>query len=158
MAEKASVTGGCQCGAIRYEATEEPAHVVICHCRMCQKAYGGPFAAGVGFRRSALTITQGHLKYYQSSSIGRRGFCENCGSPILMNYETYVPDWGEVYFIRLGSLDHPEKYRPRFHYGIESRLPWAHFDDGLSGESAEEDPRIIRAFAVAERNEKSRSQ
>lgn len=124
---------------------------------MCQKAYGGPFAAGVGFRRSALEITQGQLKYYQSSSIGRRGFCGNCGSPILMNYETYVPDWGEVYFIRLGSLDHPEKYRPEFHYGTESQLPWAHFDDGLSGESAEDDPRIIEAFALAESQGKSAS-
>ena len=150
MPGEETITGGCLCGAIRYEAAEEPITTATCHCRMCQKAYGGPFTAGVAFRKSAIRLTKGDLKYYKSSKIAKRGFCSICGSPIMLDLEPFVPVHGENVFVRLGSLDDSERYRPEFHYGVEGQLPWVHFDDGLSREITEEDPAFIEALAAAE--------
>ena len=132
------VTGGCLCGAIRYESTEEPSFSGTCHCRMCQKSYGGPFTAAVGFARSAFRFSKGELKYYQSSKLARRAFCPNCGSPVMLEFESSVPVGGEHFWVRLGTLDNPENYRPEFHFGVEAQLPWIHFDDGLPRFKTEE--------------------
>ncbi len=54
----AGLAGGCQCGAVRYRLVAEPTGVNICHCRMCQKASGGPFMAFAGVRVSEFVVTQ----------------------------------------------------------------------------------------------------
>ncbi len=62
MGEKTMpVTGGCLCGAIRYESTEPPNWVVSCHCRMCQQASGGLFCLGVEFTGEAFRYTKGEV-------------------------------------------------------------------------------------------------
>jgi hypothetical protein len=153
MTEKlVPITGGCLCGAVRYESTEDPATAATCHCRTCQKGYGGPYTAAVGFRRSAFSITKGELKYYESSKIARRGFCSECGSPILLDFKSFVPFGGEHFFVRMGSLDNPEKYKPEFHFGVEAQLPWIHFDDGLPRLTSE-DHGLIEALATADRHD-----
>ena len=154
MTEKhVPITGGCLCEAVRYESTEDPATAATCHCRTCQKGYGGPFTAAVAFRKSAFTITKGELKYYESSKFARRGFCSECGSPILLDFKSFVPFSGEHFFVRMGSLDNPEKYKPEFHYGVEAQLPWIHFDDGLPRQTTQEDPALIEGFATADRHD-----
>ena len=75
VASKPMLTGGCQCGAIRFALSAPPKKVSICHCRMCQKAFGGYFAPLVSSRGHELTWTRGALKYYQSSNFVKRGFC-----------------------------------------------------------------------------------
>lgn len=86
MADKTlPITGGCLCGAIRFEATEPPTWVAHCHCRMCQRAYGqwsGIFVRFKGAQKGALRFTKGVPTYYQSSAWLERGFCSNCGSPL----------------------------------------------------------------------------
>ena len=52
------LAGGCQCGAVRYRLMAEPTGVNICHCRMCQKASGGPFMAFGGVRMSEFAVSQ----------------------------------------------------------------------------------------------------
>ncbi len=86
MADKSlPITGGCLCGAVRFEATEPPSWVGYCHCRMCQKAYGQPsgiFAGFKGAQKAALRFTKGNPTYYRSSAWLERGFCSTCGSPL----------------------------------------------------------------------------
>ena len=86
MTEKTMpITGGCLCGAVRFEATEAPSWVAHCHCRICQKAYGQPSGIFVGFmdsKMAALRFTKGKPKYYRSSAWLERAFCSNCGSPL----------------------------------------------------------------------------
>lgn len=56
------ITGGCLCGAVRFEATEPPSWVAHCHCRMCQKGYGHPSGIFVGFhgaQKEAFRFTRG---------------------------------------------------------------------------------------------------
>ncbi len=71
----AAITGGCQCGQVRYAISGPLFGAHICHCRMCQKAFGNFFAALAGVKKSDLRWTMGKPAYYRSSSIVRRGFC-----------------------------------------------------------------------------------
>ena len=147
------ITGGCLCGAVRYESTEDAISTATCHCRTCQKGYGGPFTVGVVFRRATFRITKGELKYYRSSEFARRGFCSHCGSPVLLDFESHVAFCGEHFFVRLGSLDRPERYKPEFHYGVEAQLPWIHFDDGLPRQTTQKDPALIDGFSTKNRQD-----
>jgi hypothetical protein len=113
------MTGGCQCGAVRYQITGSPERVHLCHCRMCQKAVGGPFAASAPVRRVHFAWTRGTPANFASSSLAHRDFCSNCGTPLTFRY-----DDAETISVTLGSLDRPQDVPPVRHYGIEGRLPW----------------------------------
>jgi len=69
------LTGGCQCGAVRFAVEGELHHPSICHCRMCQKAFGAFYAPLVSVDDTALTWTRGAPKHFQSSNHVSRGFC-----------------------------------------------------------------------------------
>jgi hypothetical protein len=81
------ITGGCQCGAVRYEANAAPIRPSLCHCRMCQKAYGNVFGALVSFPAENFRFVSGKPKDYRSSKIAIRGFCESCGTPLTFIYD-----------------------------------------------------------------------
>jgi hypothetical protein len=66
-------TGGCLCGAIRYECSADPVFAGNCHCRDCQKASGSPFASGMGVPATAVKIT-GNVKYHDSQADSGRTF------------------------------------------------------------------------------------
>src|ERR1041384_5672969 len=69
------LTGGCQCGAIRYAVTETPYQIGICHCRMCQKAVGGPFFATFTVKKGSIEWTRGKPSVFKSSLKMELGFC-----------------------------------------------------------------------------------
>lgn len=124
-------TGGCLCGAVRYESPDAPSRVSFCHCGMCKRMSGGPFGYYAGFKTGRLTFTRGAPAYYQSSTRARRGFCATCGSNLLFEYTN--PPNGYV-FVSGGSLDHPEDAPIVHHVGASGWLPWLHIDDGLPRE------------------------
>ncbi len=113
------VSGGCQCGAVRYRATEMMDNSHICHCRMCQKAVGNIFAALVAAPREAITWTRGQPARFRSSDHVDRGFCAQCGTPLFYDDTT-----GNRVNFTIGSLDHPELFPPHANTGNESRVPW----------------------------------
>lgn len=95
-------TGGCLCGAVRYEATGALRDVVVCHCRMCRKAHGhiGAYTASA---REALRLVEARgLKWYQSSAQARRGFCSECGATLFWD-----GDGRDTMSIAAGTLDEP---------------------------------------------------
>src|SRR4029077_9281282 len=116
-----SVTGGCQCGAVRYRLSMQPQRTHFCHCRMCQRAVGNVFAALTGVHKDKLEWTQGAPAFFASSSLAQRGFCAKCGTPLTFAYNE-----AEWIYVTLGSLDEPTITRPEKHFGIESQLPWLH--------------------------------
>ena len=137
------VTGGCLCGAIRYESTEPPIRVSCCHCRMCQQAYGALYGLFAVFPAETFRYTQGEPTYYQSSPLAKRGFCANCGSPVTMRYLD-PPRLGAL----LGTLDHPEDWPPDYgHGGIESKVPWHVISDDLPQRRTDESERMKEAKA-----------
>ena len=136
MTDKAAcLTGGCLCGAVRYRLTAPPPGASYCHCRMCQKATGGPFAVFADMKAVTFRVTKGTLAVYPSSRAAERGFCADCGSPLTFRYldSTWIS-------VTIGSLDDPDAVRPTEHAGIESQLAWVHVDDGLPRSETELDP------------------
>jgi len=123
-------TGGCQCGAIRYAfyAPLENAHV--CHCRMCQRASGGVFAALAGGKPENFAWTRGTPAYFASSNLAKRAFCDKCGTPLSFKYDSPTARL----YTTIGSLDHPEKVELVKQYGVESRLPWVKFCEAVPEE------------------------
>ncbi len=119
------LTGGCQCGAVRYELKAAPKST-FCHCRMCQKATGGVFAALCMVNKADLSWTRGEPSYYASSTVAARGFCAACGTPLTFAYTD--TDRMEV---TTGSLDDPWSVGLVEHFGVESRMPWLKLADGL---------------------------
>jgi hypothetical protein len=113
------LTGGCQCGAVRYLLTAPPRGSSICHCRMCQKAGGAPFMAFTAVRQAHFALTRGAPAIYRSSEIAERGFCAVCGTPL-----TYRVIGRDRISVTIGSLDRPAEVAPTEQLGAESALPW----------------------------------
>jgi hypothetical protein len=111
-------TGGCQCGAVRYALYVAP-EGSLCHCRMCQKATGGPFAALAKIDEADLVWTRAEPATFRSSSAACRDFCAACGTPLTFRYL----DAAHME-VTIGSLDHPERVPPTQNFGVESRLAW----------------------------------
>lgn len=119
-------SGGCQCGAIRYRIQGKFGRAGICHCRMCQKAFGAWGAALVTIPEKCFTWTRGTPAEFRSSSIVSRGFCRDCGTPLYMR-----EDGSGVYDLAIGTLDDPNAAPPDEQVGIESRLVWFNSLPGL---------------------------
>ena len=113
------LTGGCQCGAVRYVIRETPYQVGICHCRMCQKAVGAPFFASFTVKKGSIEWTRGSPAVFQSSLKMERGFCRDCGTPLYNNWTA-----NEVIHPAIATLDDPSTVLPEFQIGTESRLAW----------------------------------
>lgn len=111
-------TGGCQCGAIRFRVDGELKDSSICHCRMCQKAFGAYYAPLVSVRGAELQWTRGERKRFRSSNLVERGFCADCGTPL-----TYEAPDGIA--IAAGAFDDPSALPPVIQYGTEGKMPFA---------------------------------
>jgi hypothetical protein len=138
------LTGGCQCGAVRYALHEPPTGAHICHCRMCQKAFGSFFAPLAGVPVAKFEVTRGALSVFMSSDKTERGFCRNCGTPLTFHYV----DSPRI-AVSIGSLDEPAKVPPEQQFGIEGRMPWFATLPGLPGETTTEEDDADLAAGIA---------
>lgn len=112
MAEE--MTGGCQCGRVRYTASIEDDDAYLCHCRMCQRATGGVAIAFKNLKKAAVTWAR-EPDRYASSPIARRGFCSTCGTPLTFEFLD-----GRNIDLTVGSFDDPWRFKPKEHFGSES--------------------------------------
>lgn len=126
---KIPFTGGCLCGALRYECLAEPIVMGNCHCRHCQQATGTAFAAAILVPSNAVKIV-GDVKYYDvigdSGKIVGRGFCPNCGSRLFSK-----PPLPELLGIMAGSLDDPSEFQPGMDFYTASAQPWDYMNPDL---------------------------
>jgi hypothetical protein len=123
-------TGGCACGAARYEFTADPKFSYLCQCRDCQKVTGSGHAALMMFDVQCGDLS-GELKYFdsigESGNTISRGFCPHCGSPTIARISTYP----EVWFVFAASLDNPESFKPTRILWHSSAQPWDTVDLSL---------------------------
>ncbi len=124
------LSGGCQCGAIRFTCAMAPENVHVCHCRMCQKAVGGPFAVICPVLKTHFEVTRGAFSWFESSALARRGFCNDCGTPIIFEY----PEMADI-GVLAGCFDEPGRVPPVIQYGNESRVSWFQQLTALPGET-----------------------
>lgn len=111
-------SGGCQCGAVRFHATELRDNPHLCYCRMCQKAMGSFFAPLVGVRHEHLGWTRGEPAIFMSSEHVARGFCKDCGTPLF-----YRNMEGEHVSLSIGAFDEPHLIPVLYQMGMEGQHP-----------------------------------
>ena len=131
MSNHNSITGGCACGSIRYRIEGEPILAVKCHCRECQRASGGGYAAVLVAWKADFELELGEPAYYAIDSENpyylHRGFCSDCGSPVIMKR----PERPKLAYVYAGSLDTPEHYSPTMEIFTEEAHSWDRMDDEL---------------------------
>ena len=110
-------TGGCQCGAVRFRIKGALGRASICHCRMCQKAFGSFFAPLVTAPEGGLTWSRGEPAWFQSSVNISRGFCADCGTPLAYRHPGSLE-------IAIGAFDDPSDLAPQIQVNVAARLPW----------------------------------
>ncbi len=113
------LSGGCQCGAVRYHISGPLGHAGICHCRMCQKAFGSWGAALVSVPLQRFKWTRGVPGIFRSSAPVARGFCSACGTPLFMH-----EDGDSNIEVAIGTLDNPDAAPPTTQVGTEARVSW----------------------------------
>ncbi len=125
-------SGGCQCGAVRFRVEGALTGVSICHCRMCQKAFGNFYAPLATVPKGGLAWTRGEPKRFRSSSHVARGFCADCGTPLTFEAPEGIS-------LAIGAFDDPGEVAPTVQWGMESKLPFVDGLAGLPGHRTEED-------------------
>lgn len=125
-------SGGCYCGAIRYECTAPPITMFKCHCRTCQQVTGGPYSPVVLVPAEAFRLTRGVLRYHFTASLAgrkhKRGFCADCGSRISGGESDQPSAWVGLV---ASSLDDPSWFRPERDIFTSRAQPWDLMDPKL---------------------------
>jgi len=125
-------SGGCACGAVRYECNADPIAAGHCQCRACQRDSdsGTGHGSHIMLPKAASTVT-GDVKFYDSpadsGNIVSRGFCPTCGTSVL-SHNSGMPD---MMAVRAASLDDPSLFEPMLVVFTESAQPWDTLDEDL---------------------------
>ena len=133
MSDERVLSGGCQCGAVRYTIHEPVRETFHCHCSMCRKVHGALFATISTVSKDKFTIDKGadNIAMFKSSASYSRKFCKTCGGHLLGEWAK-EPNF--VYFTT-GTLDggahpgHPKGKERHIHVG--SKAPWHEITDDL---------------------------
>lgn len=124
LSAREALTGGCACGAIRFECTVRPSAVVNCYCRDCQRASGGACTTGAPVSVDAVTV-HGAPKRHQvpaaSGHVAWRDFCETCGTPLFAGTSARP----KTMAIKVASFDEPRALAPTHEVWTASAPPWS---------------------------------
>jgi hypothetical protein len=115
------LTGGCQCGAVRYMVIGEPQHVALCHCEGCRRSAGAPAVAWAAFAEDEFTLMHGELTTYNSSGSAMRSFCPVCGTGICYRNADMLPG---IVDIQAATLDNPDALPVQAQIQTAERIGW----------------------------------
>ena len=124
------VTGGCGCGAVRFEVSEPLESAFYCHCTRCQRRTGAAAAASARVRPGSFHLVSGeeHLRRWKPGTGFDKVFCGLCGSAVFAQ----SPTDPEIVAVRLGDIDGDPGVRPGWRQFVAYAAPWEPIpDDGL---------------------------
>jgi hypothetical protein len=159
--EVRSYDGGCTCRYVRYRATAKPMIVHCCHCRWCQRESGSAFALNALVESDCVSLVAGEVEVIDTPSHSGKGQkiarCPKCRVALWSNYPQSGP---AVRFIRVGTLDEPDRCPPDIHIYTSSKQPWVVIPPGVTAVAefynpkevwpAETMDRFVRARARAQ--------
>ncbi len=123
-------SGGCACGAIRYEIPGEPVFMNHCQCRDCQQQSGTGHGSYLTFAADGVKLTGEATQWSKAADSGNlktRGFCPQCGSPVYLRFAA-MPN---IFTVTAASLDEPARFKPQVvTYGLRA-CAWDHPDPAL---------------------------
>ncbi len=115
------ISGGCQCGAVRYQVEGEADHAALCHCADCRASAGAPVVGWIAFKEAQFSLTSGALTTYARASGSIRQFCPICGTGLFFRNAEMLPG---VVDIQSATLDDPEAAAPQVQVQCAERLSW----------------------------------
>ena len=115
------ITGGCHCGAIRYQAEGEARTHALCHCTDCRRHAGAPMVGWTMYPQEAVKVTKGAPRIYVSSENGRRHFCPDCGTGLFYTNAKGLPG---IIDIQSATYDDPDAVPARAHVQVAERIKW----------------------------------
>lgn len=120
-----SLEGGCTCGAVRYRMTSKPLFVHCCHCRWCQRETGASFALNALIEADRVILVRGEPEVVNTpSNSGKGQKIARCPICRIALWSNYAGAGDAVRFVRVGTLDEPDRLPPDIHIFTESKQPW----------------------------------
>ncbi|WP_242122950.1 GFA family protein [Sphingobium sp. Sx8-8] len=113
-------TGGCHCGAIRYEVTGEAAHSALCHCSDCRRSAGAPMVGWALFPEGGVKVSGDPVRYRSSDHVERH-FCGKCGTGLFYSSATVFPGMIDI---QTATLDDQSAFPPTAHIQMAEAAPW----------------------------------
>jgi hypothetical protein len=121
----ASFDGGCTCRAVRYRMTSTPLFVHCCHCRWCQRESGSAFALNAMIEAGRVQLLQGEVEVINTPTLSGKGQkIARCPSCRIALWSNYAGAGDAIRFVRVGTLDEPERVPPNIHIFTASKQPW----------------------------------
>jgi len=117
--------GGCDCGAMRYQMTSRPLFVHCCHCRWCQRETGAAFALNAMIESDRVVLLQGEpILVNTPSNSGKGQKIARCPQCYIAIWSNYAGAGEAIRFVRVGTLDEPDRFPPDIHIFTSSKQPW----------------------------------
>ena len=144
--------GGCTCRHVRYRLTSRPMFVHCCHCRWCQRETGSAFVLNAMIEADRVEPLSGEVDVVDTPSNSGRGQkisrCPKCRVAVWSNYAGAGP---AIRFVRVGTLDEPDRLPPDIHIFTESKQPWVVLPSGVPAMPEYYDPRQMWPKASQDR-------
>jgi hypothetical protein len=123
--EALSLSGGCTCGNVRYRLMSKPLFVHCCHCRWCQRETGASFALNAMIEAERVILLQGEPEVVVTpSNSGKGQKIMRCPICCIALWSNYAGAGDAVRFVRVGTLDDPDRLPPDIHIFTASKQPW----------------------------------
>jgi len=124
--------GHCTCGAVRYRMTDAPWFVHCCHCRWCQRETGSAFVINAMIEADRVEVMQGEVVVVHTPSASGKGQkIARCPTCHVALWSHYAGAGDAVSFVRVGTLDDPDRFPPDIHIFTDSKQPWVVLPEGV---------------------------
>ncbi len=141
MTDKNVYEGGCSCRKVRYRLNTDPLIVHACHCRQCQRVTGSAFVMNALIEKTEVELVSGEVaNYHFADTIHTAFFCPECATYVWSEYKSGRFD--DCWFIRVGTLDEPDRVPPGVHIFMESKQPWVIIPEGV--------PKFERFYRISD--------
>ena len=123
--DETSLEGGCDCGGVRYRMTSMPIFVHCCHCRWCQRESGSAFALNAMIEADRVVLLHGKPELVDTpSNSGKGQKFHRCPTCRIALWSNYAGAGDAINFVRVGTLDEPDRLPPDIHIFTASKQPW----------------------------------
>ncbi len=122
--------GGCTCRAVRYRMMSRPLFVNCCHCRWCQRETGTAFALNAMIEADRVVVLQGKPEVVDTpSNSGKGQKISRCPACRVAVWSNYAGAGDALRFVRVGTLDEPDRMPPDIHIFTSTKQPWVRLPD-----------------------------
>ncbi len=124
-AKNSSFEGGCTCRAVRYRMISKPLFVHCCHCRWCQRETGASFALNALIEADRVILLKGEVEIVNTpSNSGKGQKISRCPACRIALWSNYAGVGDAIRFVRVGTLEQPDRFPPDIHIFTSSKQPW----------------------------------